>query len=156
MRYLFLSLVLILPVHMLEEVDNQPLKPAVRIVPPIQITATLPPPPTEPSLNPNNLTGCAEMEWYRAYVGLPVLFNSLGWRESNCRNDVRTFCCFGYWQEYISLWLSAKSSYRERLINECHISGVASIFGLSNSQKLAQACAAKVVYDISGLAPWRQ
>jgi hypothetical protein len=127
------------------------LHPAVRLNNAYQ-ESPLPAPP----LNPEGLTGCQEMDWYRSYVGLPEVFNGLGWRESNCRNDVRTFCCYGYWQEYISLWLSSKSSYRDALINSCGISGVNSIYGLSDKQKLAQACAAKVVYDISGLVPWRQ
>lgn len=133
----------------LQPIDSQ-LQPAVRLNNQYQETP-LPPPP----LNPDRLTGCAEMDWYRQYVGLPEVFNGLGWRESNCRNDVRTFCCYGYWQEYISLWLSPKSSYRTRLIDDCGISGVAAIYGLSDRQKLAQACAAKVVYEQSGLAPWR-
>lgn len=133
-------------------IDSQ-LQPAERIIPPLQITPVMPAPPSE--LNPDRLTGCAEMEWYINHVGLPSVFSSLGWRESNCRNDVRTFCCYGWWQEYINLWLSNKSSYRDGLINDCGISGVDSIFGTSDSQKLASACAAKVVYEISGLTPWR-
>ena len=134
-------------------VENTHLAAAVRIGNAYQETP-LPPPPVE--FNPERLTGCDEMDWYRNYVGLPRVFNDLGWRESNCRNDVRTFCCYGYWQEYISLWLSAKSSYRDTLIERCGITGVASIFGLSDRQKFSQACAAKVVYEISGLTPWRQ
>ena len=134
-------------------IDSQ-LQPAARTGNVIQITPTLPAPPKE--LNPEGLTGCAEMDWYINYVGLPSVFHGLGWRESNCKNDVRTYCCYGYWQEYISLWLSNKSAYRDALVNSCSISGVNSIYGLSDKQKLAQACAAKVVYNISGLTPWRQ
>jgi hypothetical protein len=126
------------------------LRPAVRVGNMYQETP-LPPPP----LNPEGLIGCQEMEWYRSYVGLPEIFDGLGWRESNCRNDVRTFCCYGYWQIYISLWLQVNSSYREHLIDRCGITGVASIYGLSDRQKLANACAVKVAYDISGLTPWR-
>lgn len=129
--------------------DGQ-LKPAVRINNAYQETP-LPPPP----LNPNGLTGCAEMEWYRNYVGLPQAFDALGRRESNCRNDVRTYCCYGYWQEYIILWLSPNSKFRTALIDNCGINGVESIFGLSDRQKLAQACAAKAAYNELGLSPWR-
>ena len=129
------------------------LQPAIRLNNATQETPLQPPPKS--LFNPERLTGCAEMEWYRNYVGLPETFNGLGWRESNCRNDVRTFCCYGYWQVYISLWLSSNSSYRNALINVCGISGVESIYGLSDSQKFAQACAVKVAYDISGLQPWR-
>lgn len=143
---------LVIPVTHIETAVDSQLDPAVRGKM-IQVTPTLPPPV---ELNPDNLTGCAEMDWYRNYVGLPEVFNGLGWRESNCRNDVRTFCCYGYWQEYISLWLSTKSTYRDALVNRCGISGVGSIYGNSSKQKLAQSCAAKAVYDISGLGPWKQ
>lgn len=139
---------------LISPVDHD-LQPAVRLNNAYQETPLPPPPVVEPLLNPERLTGCDEMEWYRKYVGLPEVFDGLGWRESNCRNDVRTYCCYGYWQVYISLWLSPKSSYRNALIDSCGISGVASIYGLSNQQKLAQACAVKVAYNNSGLSPWR-
>jgi len=128
----------------IETAADSQLDPAVRLNPPVE------------QLNPQRLTGCDEMKWYREYVGLPAVFDGLGWRESNCKNNVRTYCCYGYWQEYIGLWLSTKSSYRDALINVCGISGVSDIYGLSDKSKLGQACAAKVVYDISKLAPWRQ
>ena len=135
----------------IQPVDSN-LRQAVRLHNAYQETELAPPPEI---LNPNHLTGCDEMDWYRKYVGLPETFNTLGWRESNCRNDVRTYCCYGYWQVYITLWLSPNSDYRPALLNNCGINGVESIFGLSNRQKLAQACATKVAYDISGLKPWR-
>jgi hypothetical protein len=140
-----INLIVVL-LSLITPVDSN-LRPAVRVGNMYQETP-LPPPPVE-------LTGCDEMTFYRQEVGLPEVFDRLGWRESNCRNDVRTFCCYGYLQIYISLWLSPKSTYREGLINTCGITGVSSIFGLSDEQKQAQMCAVKIVYDIDGLRPWR-
>jgi len=135
----------------IQPVDSN-LLPAVRLHNAYQETP-LPPPPEV--LNPERLTGCDEMSYYRQRVGLPIVFDSLGYRESNCRNDVNTYCCWGYLQVYISLWLSPKSTYREGLINVCGIHGVSDIFGLSDKQKFANMCAVKIAYDISGLAPWK-
>lgn len=48
---------------------------------------------------PADLEGCEEMmSWYRQAAGLPEIFDSLGWRESNCRNEdeVKTWCCHGF------------------------------------------------------------
>lgn len=135
--------VAVTPVTHIESPANAELDPAVRLNPP------------KPQLNPDGLTGCDEMNWYRKYVGLPERFDSLGYRESRCRNDVRTFCCYGYWQNYISSHLSPNSRYRNRIINECDVHGVSDIYGNLPEQKLGQACVTKVVYDISGYVPWR-
>lgn len=136
---------------------NQPvdsnLRQAVRLHNAYQETP-LPPPPEV--LNPNRLTGCDELNWYRQNVGLPIIFNSLGYRESNCRNDVRTFCCFGYWQLYINLFLQSNSSYQDRIKKECLVNSVIDIYGLSDEQKYKQACVTYVVYSISGLVPWNK
>jgi hypothetical protein len=116
---------------------------------------------------PDDWTGCLEMEFYRQQAGLPSNFSDqprtgsrshqgFGWRESNCRNDVvsSTGCCFGYWQNYISSHLSRGSAYRERIINECQVSGVSDIYGNNDLQKQKQACVTAIVYSISGLSPW--
>ena len=82
---------------------------ALRIDPPEQTTTTtLPSGLWDLPYAPDGLSNCDEMNWYRVQWGLPDRFAALGWRESNCRNEdsVRTFCCHGYWQLYVSLHLS--------------------------------------------------
>lgn len=118
-------------------------------------------PPSPVGLNnlpfaPEGVSGCEEMSFYRVQWGLPDIFEHLGYRESNCRNDVtsRTGCCVGYWQNYISSHLSRASAYRERIINECQVNERADLLGNAPIQKQRQACVTKVVYDISGLSPW--
>lgn len=117
---------------------------------------------------PAGLDACAEMVYYMRQAGLPERFgdggrhqrwtrsDGLGWRESKCRNDVTssTGCCVGYWQNYISSHLSRMSAYRPRIINECKVDERSDILGTSALAKQKQACVTKVVYDISGLAPW--
>lgn len=105
---------------------------------------------------PEGLDDCAEMSFYRKQAGLPERFDALGWRESNCRNEdgVRTFCCYGYWQNYISSHLSRNSQYRTRIINECQVTKADDINSDDPVEKQRQACVTKVVYDISGLRPW--
>lgn len=105
---------------------------------------------------PEGLSDCDEMKFYREQVGLPDVFDRLGWRESNCRNEdgVRTFCCYGYWQNYISSHLSKYSQYRTRIIEECKVSGKDDINSDVPLEKQKQACVTKVLYDISGLKPW--
>lgn len=105
---------------------------------------------------PPGLDACGEMVWYMQQAGLPGRFEQLGWRESNCLNTVtsRTGCCFGYWQNYLSSHLSKASQYRERIINECGVTGRTDILGDSPLQKQKQACVTRVVFDISGYSPW--
>lgn len=102
---------------------------------------------------PEGLSNCDEMQWYRIDAGLPERFDAIGWRESNCRNEesVHTFCCWGYWQLYVSLHLSGSLGSK---MNDC---GVYSRFDLDSDtpeDKKRQACATKVLYDANGLAPW--
>ena len=134
------------PVTHIESAADSQLDPAVRLNPPT---------PVELGFNPEHLTGCEEMDWYRKYAGLPTVFDSLGYRESRCNNDVRTYCCYGYWQNYLESHLSVKSAYREWIINECGVREISDIFGNSDNQKYKQACVTFVVYSISGLAPWK-
>jgi len=105
----------------------------------------VPPPPP----GPYGLTGCEEMRWYRVNAGLPSRFDALGWRESNCRNEdgVRTFCCHGYWQLYVSLHLRDP-----RLAPRYAACGITSHYDVNSDthiDKLRQACGAKAVYDIT-------
>jgi hypothetical protein len=106
---------------------------------------------------PGGLSKCDEMKFYRQQAGLPDVFDSLGWRESNCRNEdsIRTFCCYGYWQNYISSHLSRYSAYRTRILDECKTDSADDINSDEPLDKQRQACVTKVVYDISGLSPWR-
>lgn len=130
-------------------------------------------PPEPPGLNglsiaPAGLDACAEMNYYRTQFGLPDQFSDqprtgprsgwgYGWRESNCRNDVTslTGCCHGYWQNYLSSHLSGQSAYRARIIDECQVTQVSDIKGTSALSKQKQSCVTAVVFQISGLSPWR-
>lgn len=105
---------------------------------------------------PEGLSNCDEMQFYRKQAGLPERFDALGWRESNCRNEdgVRTFCCYGYWQNYISSHLSRQSQYRVPIIEQCQVRGADDINSDDPLEKQKQACVTKVVYDISGYGPW--
>src|SRR5690606_34178970 len=85
-------------------------EPAVRGTTTLVSPEPTPPPATTPSglfglpFAPEGLSNCDEMNFYRVQFGLPDRFSSLGWRESNCRNEegVKTYCCYGYWQMYFS------------------------------------------------------
>lgn len=106
---------------------------------------------------PAGLTGCDEMSFYRQQAGLPDVFDALGYRESRCRNEdgVRTFCCYGYWQNYISSHLSRWSAYRQPIIERCQVRGADDINSDDPLEKQKQACVTAVVYSISALTPWR-
>lgn len=128
---------------------------AVRLDPPVVAVAE----PPVPSLQgqpfaPEGLSDCDEMNFYRVQWGLPSAFAGLGWRESNCRNEdgVRTWCCYGYWQLYVSLHL--RDSHLADRYHEC---GVYSAFDVNSDNpfdKQRQACATKALYDVQGFAPW--
>lgn len=98
---------------------------------------------------------CAEMSFYRQQAGLPEQFDAIGYRESRCRNDVtsRTGCCFGWLQLYLASHLRSPG-YRDG-VAACGVTQVADIRGNSDAQKRAQMCVAKVLYDVSGMSPWR-
>lgn len=115
----------------------------------VRMTLPTPPPPSPPAL-----TGCAEMEFLRAEVGLPSAMDAIGWRESNCRNDVtsRTGCCVGYFQIHTGNFTAP--GYRAG-IAACGVDERSDILGNSIEQKRANACVAKVLYDVSGMSPWR-
>lgn len=141
-------------------------KPAVRLTPPTTSTAPAPTGLGGRPFAPKGLDECAEMEFYRKQFGLPERFGTggghqlwvasdgLGWRESKCKNYVNTWCCYGYWQLHINLFLK---DWRlgPLLRNECKVEGVSDIFGTTPLQKQKQACAARKTYDVSGYEPWR-
>lgn len=133
-----------------------PYEIAVRLDPPASVEVPMPDPVPAQTVQyaPPGLSNCDEMHWYRVDAGLPARFDSLGWRESNCRNEegVHTFCCWGYWQLYTSLHLKDN-----RLAPKMHACGVYSRFDLDSDtpgDKKRQACAAKALYDQEGYAPW--
>lgn len=119
---------------------------AVRLANPYQ--ETLPGTTTTILLAPTGLTGCAEAQWYRINAGLPAKFDRLVVRESNCiqRDDVRTWCCYGWWQLYVSLHLAdPKLGPRYAL---CGVSSAADVNSDTPLDKWRQACAAKAVNDV--------
>jgi hypothetical protein len=121
----------------------------------------------DPPAPAQGLTGCEEMNYWRIQAGLPDRFSDqprmpqvrfadqgYGWRESNCRNDVvsSTGCCVGYWQIHTGNFNAP--GYKAG-IAACGVSKRSDILGNSAEQKQKQACVAKVLYDVSGLSPWR-
>ena len=119
----------------------------------VQMTETSPPPPAAP-VAPPTADNCEEMQWYRIRAGLPARFDSIGWRESNCRNEegVHTSCCWGYWQLNVALHLRD-----HRLVDAYHDCGVYSRYDVDSDtpgDKQRQACAAKALYDVVGLSAW--
>jgi hypothetical protein len=116
---------------------------------------------------PEGLDRCQEMNFYRVQWGLPERFSDqprvpqvsfarqgLGWRESNCRNDVisSTGCCGGYWQLYISLF--ARDSRMRPRLADCNVSALSDVTGNEPLDKQRNACVAKALYDLEGLDPW--
>jgi hypothetical protein len=94
------------------------------------------------------------MEWYRKEAGLPENMDAIGWRESNCRNDVTssTGCCVGYFQIHTGNFTAP--GYKAG-IAACGVSKRSDILGNADYQKRNNACVAAVLYDVSGMTPWR-
>jgi peptidoglycan hydrolase-like protein with peptidoglycan-binding domain len=84
---------------------------------------------------PEGWTGCLEMEFYRRTVGLPDSMDAIGYFQIHTGN----FTAPGY----------------RAGIAACGVSQRSDILGNSPEQKLANACVAKVLYDVSGGQPWR-
>jgi hypothetical protein len=140
------------PMRLLESASVTALRPAVRLNPPT--------PPPGPAIVPDpvglhglpfappGLSNCEEMTYYRIQAGLPPRFDAIGWRESNCinREDVKTFCCYGYWQ--LSYPLHAA------LFQQCEVESKYDINGSEPLDKQKQACSAKLLFDIVGYQPW--
>lgn len=114
-----------------------------------------PKPPPEPvwptgiyglPIAPFGLSACGEMMYYAHQFGLPDRFESIGWRESNCRNEdgVHTSCCWGYWQLHRMHFP----------MPECFANSYQDVNSNDPFEKQRQACAAKQLYDAAGLSPW--
>jgi hypothetical protein len=141
-------------------VTLQSLRSARRIENQMQVTPTIPPPPSGLnglSFAPDGLSDCADAEFYRRQWDLPEVFTAIVYRESRCRNDesVHTFCCWSRYQHYISSHLSRYSAYRQRIIDECQVTRREDIDSDTPIDKQRAACVTAVVYQISGLSPWR-
>jgi hypothetical protein len=95
---------------------------------------------------PDGMSDCDEMMYYANQVGLPSGFRSIGWRESNCRNEdgVRTSCCHGYWQIHEMHFP----------IPECGAYSASDVNSDNPDDKRRQACAAKWLYDQVGFSAW--
>jgi hypothetical protein len=136
-------------------------QPAVRLDPPPQLTELGLP------VAPPGLDNCEEMLFYMRQAGLPERFgdygrhqqwvasDGIGWGESKCNNSAANSCCLGYWQNYLASHLRSPG-YRDRIINECQVTSKYDIWGEDPLQKQKQACVTKVVYDVSGISPWRK
>lgn len=104
---------------------------------------------------PDGLTGCDEMRFYREQWGLPAEFDRIGWRESNCRQElgVHTSCCWGWLQLSLALHLRD-----HRLVEPYHACGIFAredADGPEPIEKQRHMCAVKVLYDLLGYQPWR-
>lgn len=144
-------------------VDVSNLLPADRVSPP---TTEAPPESTIPTnlfglpLPPEGLSDCDEFNFFREqfnglvingylFVALPVKFNGLAWRESNCRNEdgVRTGCCFGYLQINVYVHLADPRTgplYRDI----CGIYSQNEINSDNPADKWRNVCAATILYSI--------
>jgi hypothetical protein len=106
--------------------------------------------PTSVGLNglplaPVGLTDCQEAQFYRIQAGLPTVFDRLAKAESQCQNDVNSWCCYGIWQIH-KLWVSQLKS--------CDIDSIDDYFGDNPLDKQRNACAARYVYNESGAGAW--
>lgn len=149
------------PIH--EGIGVDTLQPAER-GDQVQLIPPSPPPTTVPApvvglwgqpFAPTGLSDCDEMNFYRRQWGLPDAFSGLGWRESNCLNqeDVKTYCCYGYWQLYFS---QHQADHRMRPRYEaCGIYSIYDYNGDSPLDKQKQACGAKSLFDVEGFRPWK-
>lgn len=103
---------------------------------------------------PSGLSDCDEMRFYLEQAGLPPQFNYIGYRESRCQNDVGNYCCHGYFGLHAGN-IENHWSYEPFIKRHCLVFGVSDYKGLSPLQKQKSACFAAVLYDISGMTPWR-
>lgn len=129
--------------------------PAVRLDPPVTVAVA---PPPVPGLHgkpfaPADLSDCDEAQFYRVQFGLPARFDALTYRESRCRNDVHTSCCWGYVQLDVRLHLRdprVAPGYAD-----CGVGAISDVYGDNPLAKQKQMCAAAVLYSVVGFAPWR-
>jgi hypothetical protein len=160
MTILLAALALVVPLHLdlPPEIDTAAVATATaERGTAVQVTETLPPPvevvaPPPPPAAPAGMSDCDEMSWYRQRAGLPARFDQLGWRESNCRQElgVHTSCCWGWLQLNVSLHLRD-----HRLVDRYHRCGVYSVSDANGpDDKARHMCAAKALYDVVGYSAW--
>lgn len=116
-----------------------------------------PPPPVWPTgiwgmpYAPFGLSDCEEMRFYANQFGLPLRFDAIGWRESNCRNEdgVRTSCCHGYWQLH-------QMHFRpgNKIDQVCGADSYEDVNSDNPLDKQRQACSAKQLFDVVGFSAW--
>jgi len=128
---------------------------AVRVNPPAP-----PPPLVETGLYglpfaPEGLNDCQEMNFYRVQWGLPAVFDAIGWRESNCRNEdgVHTSCCWGYWQLWIGL--QVQDHRMQPRLAWCDVDHYSDVNSDVPIDKQRQACATAQLYAEDGMSPWQ-
>ena len=121
---------------------------------------TIPVPPA-PGLQgkpfaPEGLSEVEQVEFYRVQWDLPEYFGCkswmIGWKESNCRNDVSSWCCHGIWQLWVDLHL--KDHRLAPRYAECGITAISDVLGNEPIKMQRNACGAKAVLDISGCGAW--
>lgn len=132
-------------------------KPAVRLNNARQVTDTIPPP--EPlgihnlPFAPANLDGCDRAEFYAAQFGLDTVnwrhltVRQVIFRESSCRNDVRTWCCYGYFQIH-EIHIGSGS------LEECGVDEIEDFFGAEPLDRQRNACMAARVHRQQGPCAW--
>lgn len=147
-------------------------RPAVRVQPPSPaLREDVVPTTVAPTgilglpLAPVDLDRCQTMNFYRIQFGLPDRFSDqprqpvvsfgaqgLGWRESNCRNDVTssTGCCVGYWQLHSIVFRDHRTIPG---MERCTATWL-NVRGTDPLSQQRQACAAKVLFDAVGYQPW--
>lgn len=98
---------------------------------------------------PFGLGDCDEMRFYADQFGLPPVFDRIGWRESNCRNEdgVRTSCCHGYWQLH-------QMHLDDPAYDRCDVDSYFDVNSDNPLDKQRHACATKQLYDMAGMSPW--
>lgn len=113
-------------------------------------------PPAAPiatTSGPVGLTGCDLMQWHRIDVGLPAYFDRIVYRESRCTADpsVRTYCCVGPLQLYVSLHL--RDHRLAPRYAECGVRSERDVDG-PGEDVARHYCAAKALYDVVGDDAW--
>lgn len=130
---------------------------------PFVASDTLPLPPKPPSgvnglpFAPDGLSLCDEMMFYARQFGITDILGEhdtyrVGFGESSCKNYVKTWCCYGHWQLYVTLHL--KDHRLGPRYAECGISSIADVFGDTPIQKQRNACGARAVLDVQGPNAW--
>lgn len=109
--------------------------------------------PTTTVSGPTGLTGCDLMQWHRINVGLPAYFDRIVYRESRCIADpsVRTYCCVGPLQLYVSLHL--RDHRLAPRYAECGVRSERDVDG-PGEDIARHYCAAKALYDVVGDDAW--